>query len=729
MILISSLTEKRKKERAWTCVMRRVFLMCFLICVFPIFNVSTGVAEEEEKREVTKQETKEEKKEEKTVLEEITVTGTPIGSPVTPINSPYGTQSNLVTEEQIKLQNSYDVENTLRNVPGVMFQTKNLIGEQTSHSLYIRGRGSSHPSPDLAIQFDGVPRFGALFGQVLGDGIAVSTIGGIEIYKSPQPAQFGSGYALVNFLPKYLTKEGQEVVLNFSGGSYYTFNQSLSGGVKKGPFDAYVSQSWVDTDGYRPHSRAEQQNYYANFGYQLNKEWNIRFLTNYVNSKTEAPMPNKIPTATNGVTFPGAEQYNTETYFTTLTLNNEYEHASGFLKAYWNDTDFKLLQELNNGQRYGNGTGGLHSTQEISLYGIRGKEKLHLWPGGEILVGTDLDLTDMKNTQRTYTGAAVPGINGGLADRVWDFPETTLFSPYVGVNQTFSRSEVGFIPEGFHIIPSGAFRYYVHDQFKDEPSYQAGLVAGYKQTDLHLNYSRGVNYPSPIALMNFVLVSSPVANPSRYWQNIKPEVVDHYEVGLTHAWPKIASLGATVFYDKGKDRFQDFLFGPIPVLWNDPIGKYDIRGLELSGTVTPVQNLEIFGAATWLQANAIGNNGFEVDHLPYTPGAQFQAGGSYKFLNHFQFYMDMQYLRDMYQGTNNRPGTLNFTQLGRKDKLDDIILANARLSYRFDYWPFRLRDSEIFVAVNNIFNQHYEYLKGYPVAGTTVFGGFTIRLM
>jgi outer membrane receptor protein involved in Fe transport len=88
----------------------------------------------------------------------------------------------------------------------------------------------------------------------------------------------------------------------------------------------------------------------------------------------------------------------------------------------------------------------------------------------------------------------------------------------------------------------------------------------------------------------------------------------------------------------------------------------------------------------------------------------------------------MQYLRDLYQGTNNRPGTLNFTELTRKDKLDDIIAANARLSYRFDYRPLRLMDSEIFIAVNNIFNQHYEYAKGYPVAGTTLFAGFSLKL-
>ncbi len=71
---------------------------------------------------------------------------------------------------------------------------------------------------------------------------------------------------------------------------------------------------------------------------------------------------------------------------------------------------------------------------------------------------------------------------------------------------------------------------------------------------------------------------------------------------MTHTWPKIATLGATVFYEKGKDRFQAYMFGPIPTQFNDPIGKYKIRGLELTGTATPLKNLECFAGATWLKA-------------------------------------------------------------------------------------------------------------------------------
>ncbi len=697
-------TLKGLNEQSRLSVKRNFFAGVMLCISIVLFNASPGEAEENEK------------KGEHPVLEEITVIGTPQSNPVTPLNTRYGTQYNLVTEEQIKEQSAYDFQSALRDVPGVMYQSKNLIGSQTSHSLYIRGRGASHPSSDLAVQFDGVPRYGALFGQVFGDSIAVSTIGGIEIFKSPQLSEFGSGYASVNVLPKYLKKEGQEVILDFSGGSHTTFSESLAGGVKKGAFDAYVSESWTSTDGHRDHSRAQQQSYYANTGYQINKEWNIRFLANYVSSQTLAPMPDTQP-----IIWPMAERYDTETFLTTLSLNHEYERISGYLKAYWNETDFELLQELTNGQRYANGSGGLWSRQEISLYGIRAKEKLQLWSGGEILVGVDLDMTELKNTQRTYSGQAVAGINGGRALRVWDFPDTRLLSPYMAISQMVGR------PEGFHIIPSAGFRYFNHDEFQDKSAAQAGLVTGYGHTDLNISYSRGVNYPTPVVLMNFVVTGSPVSNPSQYWDDIKPEVVDHYEVSLTHSWPKTASLGATAFYDRGKDRFRAYMGGPIPIQFNDPVGRYKIRGLELTGTLTPIKTLEFFAGATWLKAEATGGDGIERDHMPYTPGFQFQAGVKWTFLENLKLSMDMQHLRDLYDSTSLR-GTFNYSQLSASNKLDDITLVNGRISYRFDYKPLRLIGSEIYVAVNNIFNEHYEYAKGYGMPGTAVFAGFTMKL-
>ncbi len=703
------LTANISKKKTGQCRVQKRLIPLFLSIFFVFFSGSAGLAQEET-QETTPA----------TTLEDLIVTET-ASNPTMPVITRYGTQHNVVTEEQIKEQNAPDFQSTMRNVPGVMFQSKNLMGSQTSHSLYIHGRGSSHPSADFAIEYDGAPRYGALFGQVLGDGIAVSTIGEIEIFKSPQPSEFGSGYALVNVLPRYLTEEGQEYELNFSGGSYATFNQGLSGGIKKGAFDIYLGQSWASTDGHVDHSRAQQLSGYANMGYQFNDEWNVRLLLNGVKSQTQAPMPDTTPTGTNGVNWPGAERYDTETVFATLTLNHNYKRFSGYLKAYCNETDFDLLQELNDGVRYANGTGGLWSQQEISLYGIRAKEKLTLWPGGEILAGLDFDMSELKNTQRTYSGLAVAGINSSLAERAWDYPDTTVVSPYLAVSQQVGHADT------FHIIPSAGYRYFSHNEFESVSSYQAGIVAGYAHTDINFNYARGVIYPSPVVVMNAVSATSTITDPEQYWDSLDPEIVDHYEVGITHKWPELASIGATVFYDKGKDRFQAYMYGPVPLEFNDPIGSYKIRGTELTATLTPVKNLELFAGATWMEARATGSDGVEQDKMPYTPEFQFQAGLKWAFLEKFQLYLDMQHLSDLYQGTTRRTGTFNYSELGESAKLDDITLFNGRVSYRFDYPRFRLKDSEFFLAVNNIFNTDYEYAKGYEMPGTTVFAGFNLK--
>jgi len=643
-------------------------------------------------------------------------------TPVEPVDTPYGTQYNIITSEQINQQAPLDFQTALRDVPGVMIQTKNLAGSQTSHSLYIRGRGASHPSSDIVILFDGAPRFGAIFGQVLGDSIAVSTVDSIEVYKSPQPSVFGNAYAMVNILPRFTKKEGKEAELNINGGSYETINESLSAGFNDKIFDIYGAQSLFYTGGHRPDSDASQKNYYFNTGYKINREWNLRFLANYVEAATDAPMPDRAPNAINGVNWPQAESYETKSFFTTLTLNNECDHRKGFVKVYLNRTDFYLLQELTNGKRYAGGSGGLKSKQEIMLYGVRGKETFQSWKTTEIILGVDLDMTILKNIQSTYSGASVPGINGGKARRVWNFPDTMIFSPYAAISRLIGKKE------GFFAIPSIGARYYNHNEFKDKNGLQAGLVFGYTNTSLNINYSRGINYPTAVALMNFVLEGSLVNNAKEYWRQIKPETVDHYEAGIKHTIPDKTSMGATIFRDFGKDRFLTYMFGAtIPAQFNDPIGYYEIKGLEITASLTPFKDFELFSAGTWMQSEAKGGNGQKSDRLPYTPGFQFQTGIKWTFLKKYKIFMDMQHLRGLYQGTFVRSNTFNIPTITSKDKLSDITTINTRLAYMFDYKKMHINDSELYLTINNIMNKRYEYAKGYPMPGITIIGGMNLK--
>lgn len=624
-----------------------------------------------------------------------------VQSPATPVVTRYGTQHNLVTEDQIKQQGSLDFLDALRDVPGVMFQKKNLIGSQTGHSLYIRGRGASHPSSDLAIYFDDVPRYGALYGQTLADSLPVYAIGGLEVYKSPQPVRFGSGYAMVNVVPKVMGPEDREYRLGASFGSYGTFADNQAFGLREGAFDMYAAQSWISSDGYGEHSRAQQQSYYLNMGFQVNDNWNLRLLANYVDAQT------LNPDMTDGTkSYP--ERFDTETTFTTLTVSHDYERAAGYLKFYYNNTDFDLLGE-NAGARW--------SRQALDMSGFRAKEILNLWDGGEIIAGFDLDKTGLTNTQRNRNGRPFPS---GRTERVWDFPDQTLLSPYMAVSQYFGEAE------GFHIMPSAGLRFYRHSVFADKTSPQAGLVVGYGATNLNFNYAKGVNYPTPVVLQGLI-EDKPV--PSNVdLKNIRPEVSDHYEVGLSHSWEGLATLGATAFYDDGKDRVRAVMFGAAPESFNYAANSYKTRGLELTGTLTPTENLEFFAGATWLKAKAKGVDGVEVEMLPYTPSFALQTGFKWTFLEHYRLSGDYQHLEGVYEGTAGRTSaTGNYATLTEANKLGDINLVNLRLAYLFEHEPWHLNAGEVFVAVDNLFNDDYEYAKGYQMPGTTVMVGFDLK--
>ena len=612
----------------------------------------------------------------------ITVYGVADQTPAVPVMTRFGTQYNVVTEEQIARQNSLDFYDALRNVPGVMYQKKNVVGGQTSHSLYIRGRGASHPSPDLQILFDDVPRSGVLYGQALADGIPVFALGGMEVYKSPQPSRFGTGYGMINFIPKYMTEEGTELRLGFEGGSFGTFAENFGAGAKKDRVDIYAAQSHISTLGHEEHSAAYQNSYYVNMGIQLFDNWSLRMMANSVDAQTQAP--NSPRTGRRA-----QDRYETGTSLATLTLSNRYEKASGYLKGYYNSTIFNMR---------GDGNGTSDSRQSNDLYGLRGRETFALWQGGELLAGFDLDMTRLHNFQEMYTGKSTS----------WRFPEQTLFSPYVAFSQLLGDKD------GFHATPSAGIRLYQHNVFENTSAPQAGLVLGYANTNLGLSYSRGVNYPSPVVLQNFLAEKS---LPSGFdTKKIKPEIVDHYEVALSHTQPELFSVSATYFHDKGRDRTRAYMFGPSPSegFFNSSTAEYAIDGVELSGSVTPIKDLELFAGLTWLWAKAKGDDGNTRDKMPYTPGFTLQAGFSWKFLEHFRLSADYQYLMDVYAATSARTvspavAASNFDRLTDINRLPDINLVNVRLDYVFSYDEWYIEQGKVFVAVNNLLNSQYAY--------------------
>jgi iron complex outermembrane receptor protein len=295
--------------------------------------------------------------------------------------------------------------------------------------------------------------------------------------------------------------------------------------------------------------------------------------------------------------------------------------------------------------------------------------------------------------------------------------------------------------DGLHIIPSAGIRLDHNTVFADKTAPQAGVVFGHKHTDLNFNYARGVNYPSPVVLQAFL------ANqdlPTGFDTNkIKPEIADHFEAGLTHTQPGAFTLGATYFHDLGKDRTRAYMFGGAPneFFFNSTTAQYKIHGVELTGNMTPVESLTIFGGATWLKSTGTGDDGIERDRMPYTPAFTFQTGFNWDFLKHFHLSGDYQHFQNMYAGTLARTSSTgspasNYPSLTNLNLLPDANIANFRLDHDFRCPALYLEKAKIFIAVDNVLNSKYAYAletnasgqKGYYyMPGATFMAGLSLN--
>jgi iron complex outermembrane receptor protein len=294
----------------------------------------------------------------------------------------------------------------------------------------------------------------------------------------------------------------------------------------------------------------------------------------------------------------------------------------------------------------------------------------------------------------------------------------TLFSPYMAVSQYFGSAE------DFHLIPSAGVRGYIHNLWANMAAPQAGLVFGYGRTDVRLGYSWGVVYPAPANIMDLAKDNPSLAGIDL--KTVKPERVYHYEAEIIHTRTGLYTVSASVFYDDGRNRIISGGASGVPFNDVSSASYFRVSGLELGGSVTPLEGLEVFGSATWLRARAKGQNGVEVTKLPYTPEMSAAAGLSWTILKHVRLSGDYQYLRGVYTGDLMKMNG-SFSDPSIIAKLDDQHLLNARVAYSFDYEPWNIDRGEVFFAVNNLLDRKYEYYLTYEMPGITFMVGADIK--
>ncbi|MCX7823339.1 MAG: TonB-dependent receptor [Syntrophobacterales bacterium] len=609
-------------------------------------------------------------------LRGIVVTATPIveGND----KNRYGSEKTIVSEEQIEDLNAQDLTSALRRTPGVNISKYNIVGSfggASGGGVFIRGMGSSRPGAEIKTFIDGVPMFMSVWNHPLLDLMSIDPAESIEIYKSPQPYTFGNAFAVVNIVPKVKTTEGFQSKLTISGGSHETYIAKGEHGGKIGRFDYYAGGGYRISDGHRENADGELKDLYVRMGYQLNDEWRLSLFGLKTDNYADDPGIEGKPNTMVG-------RYRTKAYLGIATIENKYNLAEGYLKFYRNDGDGDWLGQPSSSRQ------GLKEDlyNNFLFYGMKAREVLRLWEGGEIITGLDWD-----HTEGDYNKI----FSDGSSDN-WKGHSFDIVSPYVAISHQFGRKEA------LHIIPSVGFRYYNHSDFGSEVAPHGGLVVGYNNTIIHLGYAKGILYPG----LEVVVVSEKVTPALKTsWKNLEAEKMDHLEAGIRqYLFNKKLDIGVTWFYNEGENRYIVVVPPPPPPYYAN-IGTYKTKGVELSIAAHPNEAI-----STFLGINIIDR---DPEDLPYAPDVTFSAGINWRFLRNFKLSLDCQYVDKMYIDARARRSTAVNSRA-----VDSYFLLNGKLSYQLPL-PSKQIQGEVFMAVENMTDNHYEYYPGYPMPGIT----------
>ena len=668
-VIIMSMANNSFPCRKSIIMKRHLF---WLLCVFVLLLLQYPVSAADQKAE------------EPVRMEEVVVVASPIieGNRITDA----GTQITTVSKKQIDDLNAQDLPSALRRTPGVVISRHNFVGSfggGDGGAIYIRGMGSSRPGAEIQMLVDGVPKFAGIWTHPLMDIMSVDIADKIEIYKGAQPVLFGNMTAgAVNIITKSQKEEGFFTRLNFAGGSYHTFIETVEHGGKIKNTDYYLLQSFKQSSGHRENAGGELQNYFGHIGHQFSDKWKISLTANATHNNASDPGPENRPQERQG-------NFKTQDNLAIATLTHAYDVVKGDWKVYWNNGEANWKDQYD--------LAGLFHYDTITNfdnYGMRAREVFKPWTGGVLTAGADWDCT---------SGTVTIDRELSRPDSYFSRDTFRILSPYLSLGHEFN------LTKQWTLIPSAGVRYYNHSDFDARWAPQAGLVLRNPLTDIHLFYGRGINYPG----LYVVAQSNMFWGNNVRWKDLDPETVDHLEAGISRFFGRKVHADLTWFHDKGSNRLI-MITSPAPPHYEN-IADFETQGLEATLTVEPIKDLSLFTGGTWIYKRS-------PDNLPYAPQWTASAGGNLRLFQYLKISLDTTYQDSQYVA-NNRSLNYGGTSV---TKVDGFWILNGKISWEFKLPSPKLR-GDVFLAGENLTNVNYAYKKDYPMPGINCLLGVNIK--
>jgi outer membrane cobalamin receptor len=577
----------------------------------------------------------------------------------------------VVGRDQIERLDAKELPSALRQVPGVTISRYNLLGSyggESGGSVYIRGAGAGRPGSEIKVFSDGAPRESGVWSHPVMDMVPVDFAHSISVFKGPQPQAFSGTFGAVNIETLRRFTPGYETEVNFGYGSYDTLVSSLASGGKIDGLDYYAGAAHKASSGSRPHGNANLDNQFLRLGADISDKDHISYILQLTDNWSRDP--GRIDATT-----PILDLFATKTMTHVVRLDDNHEYLQGFSLLYYDDGQIRWAKDHLNGP----GTPSGSSDTDWNNYGFRSSYDV---PIDQVTLTGSLDLQSTGGESKNVTTSGL--VPFSFEDRF------TTFSPYLGVRYALDI-------RGVTVTPSAGARYYQNNEFNSETAPCAALTMEKNGVQVFVSQARGVNYPGVYA--KGISTST--------MDQMEAEVIDNTEAGVHWELSKLVSLQASVFHYEGDNRLQ---YTPNGLL---NVGEIKTDGAETTLHLHPCTDVTLFAGLTYLHPDA--------ETTPRMPEFSTSAGISYQATRHVKIDLDAEYVDDQYayNGRSGKPSTQDL------EKVDGYLVASARVVLSLA--AVSSLHGEFYVSAENITDEDYEYLPGYPMSGTTYFSGLKLK--
>ena len=571
--------------------------------------------------------------------------------------------ASVITAEDMEQKQTERVGDALRQVPGLAVVQTGAPGQLTS--VFTRGLASD----DTQVLLDGIPINQGLAGLYDFANLTTDDIDRVEIVRGPQSTLYGPR-ALAGVIQLF-TRRGDGipgVTVSAEGGSYGTFREALESDGKIGQFDYSIGASRIDTDNARPNNQYRNTDVLGNVGWSPEAAFRVGFLFNY--SLSDTGNPNSIFTPR------PLDNFLTEKWLVAPRLDLS-------LTSWW---DHHLIVSYDHERQLND-------------------------PNQDGFVGPTRALfkritVDYQNDLRPLSWLTIT--SGFFYNEVSAGQERPFVSQQFGPQPTFisdfTTETAGFLEVStkplHNLILVGGGRIDSFNQFGEQWTYRfAGTyTVDRTKTVVHSSVATGFSPPSS---QDKIFGMNP---------NLRPADGFGWDVGLEQPlWDNRVRIGATYFHNDVSN-----LIGFNGQFQTLNLGAARTQGLEAELRANPITGLTIMASYTYL--DAVKTDARDIaqppgSRLPRRPRNEGYASISYLWCKALRTTLEGKFVNAREELMFAAP---NFD-------IEDYSFMNFAAEYEVN------PHFTVFGRIDNLTNEHYAEVFGFPALGRAIYGGAKVR--